>query len=147
MQRKRSSRELLEEYAALEYILLGDLRDLLEEPPDEVTRQWLRAVLDALLQTLPCQFNLKEQGGYLREVVDEYPTWSNLVDQLRREHAALFERLQELRARLDHDGSFQDIADGLRIQLRDWLRSVIAFHRHEKRLVQTAMNLEVGVGD
>ena len=33
---------LLEQYTSLEYILLGDLRDLLEEPPDDESRRWLR---------------------------------------------------------------------------------------------------------
>ncbi len=45
--------DTLEDYTALEYILLGDLRDLLEEPADHFTRSWLVAVLDALLDTLP----------------------------------------------------------------------------------------------
>ena len=61
--------DLLEEYSTLEYILLGDLRDLLYEPPDEETCRWLLAVLDALLETLPREFDLKQQDGYLMEVL------------------------------------------------------------------------------
>ncbi len=61
MERKRTSRELLEEYATVEYILLGDLPDLLEEPADEMTRQRLRAVQDTFLQTLPRQYNSSHQ--------------------------------------------------------------------------------------
>ena len=36
----------LERYTSLEYILLGDLRDILEERPDDESRRWLLAVSD-----------------------------------------------------------------------------------------------------
>jgi len=68
---------LLEDYAAMEYILLSDLRDLLEEPADDMTRKWLRAVLDALLKTLPWELELQDAGGYLSEVLEQYPNWYN----------------------------------------------------------------------
>ena len=34
---------LMEHYSSLEYILLGDLRDVLEERPDGESRRWLVA--------------------------------------------------------------------------------------------------------
>ena len=81
--------ESLEDYTALEYILLGDLRDLLEEPADQFTRSWLIAVLDALLDTLPRQMALKESSGYLSEVLDEYPSWYRHVEDLQNEQRLL----------------------------------------------------------
>ena len=138
----------LEGYSALEYILLGDLRDLLEEqPPDEETCRWLVVVLDALLETLPRELNLKEQDGYLSEVLESYPNWSDQVDRLRAEHEAVFADLQRLRGQIERRTTFAEIADEVRRGLRDWMLAVIAYHRHEKRLVQTAVNLEIGVGD
>lgn len=139
--------ELLEEYATLEYILLGDLRDLLEEPPDDETRKWLLVVLDALLDTLPREFDLQEDDGYLTEVLDNYPNWMRAVEQLHLERDSLFQKLKELRDQVSHQESFTDIANLLRLKLRDWMMTLIAYHRHENRLVQTALNLEVGVGD
>ncbi len=137
----------LDQYATLEYILLGDLRDLLEDSDDEVTCKWLLAVLEALLDTLPREFDLEEQGGYLAEVLENYPNWVEEVDRLRSQHESLFNRLAELRQQILGRTSYAAIADQLRRDLRDWMMTLIAHHRHENRLLQTALNLEVGVGD
>src|SRR5579872_2956860 len=61
--------QLLDHYSSLEYILLGDLRDLLEEPVDDESRKWLLAVLDTLLDTLPREFDLEDEDGYMSEVL------------------------------------------------------------------------------
>jgi uncharacterized membrane protein YccC len=137
----------LEQCAALEYILMGDLRDLLEEPPDEENRRWLTAVLDALLNTLPREFALRQQGGYLSEVLEQYPSWYNQVESLRDEQRMLYAKLRQLRNRLNGDEPYEDIADELRSDLRDWMNALVAHHRHERRIVQTAYTLEVGAGD
>lgn len=138
---------VLEEYATLEYILLGDLRDLLEEPPDEVTCRWMREVTGALLETLPRESELKREGGYLSEVLEQYPNWSGQVDDLRSEKQAIYEKLRQLRNQLLQEVPFDVIAEEIRRDLRDWMNRLQAHHRHERRIVQTAFNLEVGVGD
>lgn len=136
--------ESLEDYSALEHILLGDLRDALEEPSTPQTARWLAAVLDALLETLPREMELREEGGYLAEVVEQFPNWSDQVDRLRAEHRELYGKLALLRAQLGQDKSYARTADDVREALRDWMHTIIAHHRHERRLVQTAFNLEVG---
>ncbi len=138
---------LLEECAAFEYILLGDLRDLLEEPADEMTCKWLLAVLDALLQALPRDFQLQDEGGYLAEVIEEFPNWSVQVDRLLQERETLFSNLRQLRERITQEIPYAEIAQRVRHDLHDWMTSFVAFQRHERRLVQTAFNLDVGVGD
>ncbi len=106
--------ETLEDYTALEYILLGDLRDLLEERADKFTRNWLVAVLDALLETLPRQMALKESSGYLSEVLDEYPSWYRHVEDLQNEQRLLVLSLQALRDRLDRTGPYE--RDAVRVK-------------------------------
>lgn len=138
---------LLEQYRTLEYILLGDLRDLLEERPDEQNRRWLDAVLHALLETLPREFALRQQGGYLAEVLDRYPNWGGQIDGLQEEKRHLYEKLQQLHSRIRHRASYRRVARELRGELRAWMTSLIAHHRHERRLIQSAFNTEVGVGD
>ncbi len=135
-----------EESAALEYILLGDLRDLLEEPVSDDTRQWLIPVLETLLGTLPRE-ECAGDGEYLSPVLERYPNWYPQVDRLQREHRALFERLSELRNRLVRQQAIERIAEQLRADLRDWMAALHAHHRHENRILQTAINLEVGGGD
>jgi hypothetical protein len=138
---------LLEHYTSLEYILLGDLRDLLEETADEESRRWLLAVLDALLDTLPHEFDLEEADGYMTEVLERYPSWSAQVERLRRDHDLLFSKLKELRGRIERNIWIAPIANEVRRDLRDWILKLVAHHRGETRLMQTAMNLEVGTGD
>jgi len=139
--------ERLEDYSALEYILLGDLRDVLEEPANRHTRGWLITILDALLDTLPREMALKESSGYLHEVLDEYPSWYRHVEDLQNEERLLFLSLQSLRDRLETSESYAFAADRLKSTLRQWMTRLAAHHRHENRILQTAMNLEVGGGD
>jgi hypothetical protein len=139
--------ELLQKYSTFEYILLGDLRDLLEEPEDEFTGKWLLAVLDSLVQTLPVELELQELDGYLSPVTDKYPSWTPRVEMLHRKQADLFETLRLLRDRIASNTSFHEVAAVVRLELRDWMLCCIAQRRSETRLLQTAMNLDVGAGD
>ncbi|MGE3315246.1 MAG: hypothetical protein AB7O26_09030 [Planctomycetaceae bacterium] len=144
--RNRGSKSL-EDYAAFEYILLGDLGDLLEEPADKHTHRWLLAVLDALVDTIPREFQMKSREGYLSEVLNEYPSWYRHVEYLRAEHHELYANLRDLRGRIAAREEYEESADRVRIDLRDWMARLVAHHHHENRLVQTAINLEVGTGD
>lgn len=137
----------LERYSSLEYILLGDLRDVLEEPADPENRKWLLAVLDALLETLPHEIDLEDEDGYMSFVLERYPNWSHQVERLHRDHEQLFIKLKELRSRIDSNSWIAPLANEVRRDLRDWVLTVVAHRRRENRLVQTAANLEVGAGD
>lgn len=143
-----SMNQLLSRFSSLEYILLGDLRDLLhDEPSDHITCKWLTAVLDALLDTLPKEFALQEEGGYMADVLEIVPNWSGHVETLERERDALFVKLAELRERVSEYIPFEKFAKELQRDLHAWMNRLIAFHRHEQRLVQTAYNLDIGIGD
>jgi len=137
----------LADFVTLEYILLGDLRDLLEEEPGEQTTRWLVAVLDTLLDTLPRELALKSEEGYLEDVLCDHPHWQPQVERLRSEYIRLCVWLEELRDRLVSRSPFGDIADRVRHDLREWMAALQAHHRHEHRLLQTSVNLEVGGGD
>jgi len=139
--------KLLGECTALEYILLGDLRDLLEEPADEQTCRWLVAVLDALLDTIPREIELQQVGGYLAEVLEQYPNWSGEVVRLKQEKHALYVKLGGLRNSIVARAPFSQIADQVSGDLCEWMKSFQAHHRHERRLVHSAFNIEVGTGD
>ena len=53
--------------------MLQDVRDLLEETPDESTRHWMLEVLNVLVDLLPQERQLQESdGGYMSEVLDEF---------------------------------------------------------------------------
>lgn len=143
----RTTGQLLKKYSDLEYLLLGDLRDLLEEPFDQQTCNWLKVVLDGLLDTLPREFELEEEDGYMDEVLEQHPNWKNQVEQLHQQHQTLFASLKQLRDRIDDSAAFAQAADLVKQELRDWITTLLAHNRHENRLLQTAMNLEIGIGD
>ena len=106
---------LLEEYLALEYILLGDLRDVLEEEPDEQSRKWLLAVLDALLDAMPREFELKcHGGGYLCEVLEQYPNWYGQVESLKEEREQLYAHLRRLQNCVRESFPFTHVAARVR---------------------------------
>jgi hypothetical protein len=131
-------------YTSLEYILLGDLRELLDEPVDSESRRWMLSVLDKLLENFSSEGDREEEGSYLEDVLDRFPNWSGQIDRLHRDHEELFARLTELRARTERDEWIAPLANLVRGELRDWMLSLIAHRRRETRLLQTAMNLDVG---
>jgi hypothetical protein len=138
----------LADYMALEYILLGDLRDLLEESKsDEQTTRWIVAVLDALLDAMPREMELKSEGGYLQPVLEQFPNWAGLIGDLAREKQVLFEKLYELRLQIHSPDVFSVLAQEIRLDLQEWMTLWAAHLRHERRLVQSAFTLDVGCGD
>jgi hypothetical protein len=137
----------LNECTEFEYILLGDLRDLLEDPPNDETRTWLMAVLEALLDTLPKEFALKSRDGYLSVVLDEYPSWDRQVARLETQYVSLYRQLRVLRDRLVTRHRLEDVAERLRVELERWMDAFVGLHRDERDLVLEAVTLEVGAGD
>ena len=133
---------------ALEYILLGDLRDLLEEAKtDEETTRWITAVLDALLEAMPFEMELKSQGGYLQPVLEQFPNWAGQIGDLAREKQELFYKLRELRLQLHSPSIFSMLAVEIRQDLQEWMTLWTTHLRHERRIVQSAFTLDVGCGD
>lgn len=147
MPRRPSRESRIQQCTTLEYILLGDLRDLLEEPDDATTHHWMMTVLDALLDTVPKEFALRENGGYLTDVLERFPNWYDQVCALHDEKRTIYDKLRVLRQRLAKHSSMEGIADEVRTNLQDWMNRFVAHHRHERRLVQTAYTLEVGSGE
>lgn len=126
------------------YLLLGDLRELLDEPATVETRHALRVFLDVLLDELPDRSRLKRNGEFLGEVLDEFPNWSGQVESLRCGEAADYSRLAELRETLRGNVSYAALADEIACDLREWMDSVSVHRGQERRLVQMAANREVG---
>lgn len=150
MTRKNSGimKNSLIDISALEYILLGDLLDLLEEADgDESAWKWISEVLDTLLKTMPREFELQDQGGYLEEVLEEHPNWQSQVKNLYDERCELLVKLTELQTRMKAARPLRKIAGELRHDLRDWIASYIAHQRHERRLFQDAFNNDIGAAD
>lgn len=125
-----------------QYLLLGDLRDLLEETPDESNRRWLLAVLDVLVQLMPRELRLhSDNGGYMNQVLQEFPGWNQRVMSLHLRKLQLDYALRELRDRMRSEKSYVAIADQVSVQLRDWMDTFVELHQAEASLMMDAMLL------
>jgi hypothetical protein len=143
-----SASRSLEACLQLEYLLIGDLRELLEEPlEDDESRRWLSTIVVQLLETLHCEFRLKDAEGYMSEVLEVWPNWSGHVDRLCSEQRTLCARLGQLRYRLSEALPLEEVTESLQQQLCDWMATFAAHRRHETRLVQNAFNCDPGAGD
>ncbi len=131
-----------------QYLLLGDVRDLLEETPDESTRKWLLAVLDTLVDLMPRERQLHaDSGGYLMEVLEEFPSWNRQVMRLHLKTLHLDYALRSLRNRIRDEKAWDSVADQLSCELRDWMQLFSNVHRAERSLVMEAMLLDIGPAD
>ena len=139
------ARDAYARYTVLEYLLIGDLRDLLEETPaDQETRRWLLAVLEELLHLLPNEFEYEDQGGYLADVCAQFPNWSNTVDRLHREHESLYFSLLDLRNRISDEQSFEFIADEVKPKLSLWIAAAQRHRYREQQLMVAAYETTFG---
>lgn len=141
-----SSAAQLQRCSELEYLLLGDLREMLEERLTPLTRRWMLSVLDVLLEHLPREHRLKSTDGYLAEVLHEFPNWSSRVHRLESRHYALYDRLSDLRDALEDDDHDAAAVTLLRYSLQEWMAAFLE-HRHgELDLLQAAINTDLGGG-
>lgn len=100
--------------ATFEYLLLGDLRALLEEAPSPQTSRWLLATLDLLLATRPRAVD----SPYLM-AVSRTAIWEGSPDLVWQERGSLFAKLQRLRDRIAHQSPYILLANEIRCDLRD----------------------------
>lgn len=137
----------LERCRGLLTILIDDLQELLDEKPDRENARWVLAVVDKMLENLDDQFALEEDGGYLDDVLEQYPTWHPQVRQLQQEHRMLHEHLKEARDRLQRESRQGIVSREIFRQLTDWMNAYQNHDRRETALLQDAFTLEVGVGE
>lgn len=128
-----------------QYLLMGDLRDLIDDPQDESNRQWLLSVLEVLIQLMPRERVLhQEGGGYLNQVLEEFPTWDQQVLTLQLKKLHLDYSLRELYRRIRRNKSWIAHADQVSGELRDWMELFKQLHRAENSLIMDAMLLDIG---
>lgn len=141
-----TSFEQLSECIRQEADLVEQLRELLDRSNDNPSASAPGPILDGFLETLPREFALEESDGYMSEVLEAYPNWSEHVQGLRRDHENLVTELRRLRDKAG-DAVPGELAAETRQELRDWMMSLLSHHRHERRLFQQTFNLDIGAED
>ena len=94
----------------LEYLLLGDLRQSLEEPAGPLTSRWLLAILDMILVGRP----KSRPMVYLPVEARESDFQQRCLDS-----GHLIEKLRRLRDRIAHRSGHAELANEIREELRE----------------------------
>jgi hypothetical protein len=128
-------------------LLMEELRDRLEGASHFENRKAILTTLDALLVNLRQQFELEEKGGYLEDVLKQYPNWHPQVLHLSQQHALLRHQLCEVRNRIAELSTGAPIGREIQRQLADWLNTYAEHRRRETALIQDAFNLDTGAGE
>ena len=129
---------------ALEYLLLGDLRELLEEPETAQTRHALPVLLNGLLDNRWHHSQLKGNGASLSDVLEKWPNRQSDIDLLRCERATCYSALETLRSQILRGLLSATITNKLRHDVQHVLRLVVAISQHQTRPRQTAFDSDVG---
>ena len=118
----------------LEYLLLGDLADLLSEGYDEENRKWILVVLEGLLDAIPAEKRL-ERFRRLRETYPDSAGMQHSLRQLEFEHDGMILQLKRLRDRVAWRLSLLDVVATEVVQdLKRWLVTFQKFCQREHRL-------------
>jgi glutamine synthetase adenylyltransferase len=128
-------------------LLLDDATELLAEPTDEENHRWLVVIVDKMLANLLEQFRIEEHGGYMSNVLEQYPAWHPQILHLQQEHRLLEQQLQEIANRIQSERRDWSLSQECRRQLADWINWYRQHRRREIALVQEAFVLEVGQGE
>lgn len=118
----------------LEYLLLGDLADLLSEEYDEENRKWIQVVLEGLLDAIAAE-KRSERFRRLRAAYPDSPGMLQSLTQLEFEHDAMIVQLQRLRNRVAWRLSLLDVVGAeVVLDLKRWLVTFQNFCQREHRL-------------
>jgi hypothetical protein len=107
-------------------------------------RNRIRQLLEQLSDQLALHFALEEAYGYFEEAIDVAPRVSQRAEELRSEHASLYESISKISEaaqqwcarQLTHDDESEDtIYHGLS-DARSFYRIVMQFHQFDEQLMQ-----------
>lgn len=96
----------------LDYLLLGDLRELLEEPLSGMRDRWLLATLDLLLMSRPRSESTVRRPAFAREHGEDLLPRSAIPGVIP------FGKLQRLRDRIVHRAPCAELVQELKYDLR-----------------------------
>lgn len=136
--------EALTAFCDLEYIIMGDLRQLLNEQPTPQTRPSMLVLLNRLLLTLPYAMRLSSEDCYMSIVRDKRPNWHRQIEAQHRDNLECYLALCGLRGRIEGEVSIGDISDEMDGKLREWMTLYARTRRRESQLLQEALTVDIG---
>jgi len=129
----------------LEYLLLGELRELLDELDTEHSRASILLILDRLLVNFPRQLKLKAEGKYLSKILESYPEKGD-AESLRFDDQGRVVVLQQLREAVAAGAPCSEIASEIQRELYGWMKALADDRTGERRMIGKANRFEADSG-
>ena len=86
---------------SLTWLLVGDIREMLQDHLDEEAIRWLHPILDALIGAMSEQSELTSREGWYDDLVGSFPHLISRVAKIEAEQTELCRSLRRLRNRID----------------------------------------------
>ncbi len=130
--------------SGMTWLLVGDIREMLQDRLDRDAIRWLRPVLDALIDSM-CEWETcDDSSGFFEDVLDPCPELTPRVEQIQGEQTQLCARLRELRARLERRQGVTRLVRELQADLAEWIQMMTDNARRERELLQSVWYSEIG---
>ena len=137
----------LKNSADLEYILLGDLKEILCEECSPTNHYWMTTILESLVNVLPKKYGSGREGGYLDDVLELAPHSYHLVEEIRQEQQQIHESLADFYHRLQQESYNERLAKELQSRVDEWIAGFQSCHEKEHHLIAEAYYSDLGGGD
>lgn len=128
----------------LTWLLVGDIREMLQDHLDEEAIRWLRPVLDALIAAMGEQAELTNREGWYDDVVGSFPHLISRVAKIEAEQTELCRSLRELRHHIERDLPLSRLTKEVEADLANWVDLMMTHGRRERVLLQDVWYTEIG---
>lgn len=128
----------------LTWLLVGDIREMLQDHLDEEAIHWLKPILDALIHAMCEQSELTDREGWYDDLLGSFPHLISRVARLEAEQVELCRSLRNLRHEIEQDLPLDRLASRIERELSDWVDLMIAHSRREASLLQSVWYSEIG---
>jgi hypothetical protein len=128
----------------LTWLLVGDIREMLQDHLDDEAIRWLKPVLDALITAMCKQSESLSSDGLYDDLLGTFPHLIARVAGIEAEQNELCRSLRELRNGIERDIPLQRLAAELEAGLSDWVHLMTRHSRRESVLLQEAWYTEIG---
>ncbi len=128
----------------LTWLLVGDIREMLQDHLDEDAIRWLRPVLDALIAAMGEQAEPTNCEGWYDDVVGSFPHLISRVAKIEAEQTELCRSLRELRHHIERDLTLSRLTKEVEADLANWVDLMMTHGRRERVLLQDVWYTEIG---
>ena len=128
----------------LTWLLVGDIREMLQDHLDDEAIRWLKPILDSLIGAMCEQSELHSSDGLYDDLLGSFPHLITRVAGIEAEQNELCRSLRELRNGIERDIPLERLAAELEEGLGDWVNCMIRHSRREAVLLQDVWYTEIG---